>query len=195
MGPAAATTSGSATTYPPPSSPCVTPATIRLIFVCSSNVCRSPLAAAVAMSHVHALGLAGKVEVGSRGLTDHYSPWGTRSEPHMRQAAADASADERVLEHLSIHQAQPLQARQVADPHTYLFMATQRHAEWLRDEFDTAVVDQARRQGRVLLFRMDGKEVDDPWQSGQAVYHRVCREIMTEVPRSLDALFSSLRLR
>ncbi|WP_028661872.1 low molecular weight protein-tyrosine-phosphatase [Saccharomonospora saliphila] len=41
---------------------------LRIVFVCTGNICRSPMAASVFRQHLRAAGLDGEVEVASAGL-------------------------------------------------------------------------------------------------------------------------------
>ena len=46
---------------------------MRIIYICTSNVCRSPVAEALAKAYLEENKIEG-VEVVSRGLTDRYEP-------------------------------------------------------------------------------------------------------------------------
>jgi protein-tyrosine-phosphatase len=58
---------------------------MRIIYLCTSNVCRSPLAEAIARDYLQRHEVS-DVEVVSRGLTNRYSEWGSGAEPRMIEA-------------------------------------------------------------------------------------------------------------
>jgi len=45
---------------------------LRIAFVCTGNICRSPLAEALARHHLHAAGLGGRIAVDSYGTHDYH---------------------------------------------------------------------------------------------------------------------------
>ncbi len=60
-----------------------TPGPTRLLFVCSGNICRSPLAEAIFKSLVHDAGLASRFEVDSAGTHGYHE--GDRADPRTRE--------------------------------------------------------------------------------------------------------------
>lgn len=71
-----------------------------VLFVCLGNICRSPLAEAVARKHFNAAEL--DIEVASRGTGNWHV--GEQADPRMRAAAANAGYE------LEVHRAQQLSA-------------------------------------------------------------------------------------
>jgi protein-tyrosine phosphatase len=66
-------------------------ARIRVLFVCTGNICRSPTAEGVFRAMVEATGLAGAVEVDSAGTTDFHS--GEPPDARARMAALGRGID------------------------------------------------------------------------------------------------------
>lgn len=60
---------------------------LRVLFVCTANVCRSPLAEGLLRHRLRAMGLAGRVQVRSAGVA---ASRGQRPDPRMREMAAEA---------------------------------------------------------------------------------------------------------
>ena len=60
---------------------------IRVLMVCLGNICRSPTAEAMLRHHVHAAGLADRIEVDSAGTADYHvdSPPDRRAVAHGEQ--------------------------------------------------------------------------------------------------------------
>lgn len=76
--------------------------TMRLLFVCSGNTCRSPMAEALARSAFAAKGMEVYVESA-----------GTRAERGVSQLSVEAMAKRQL--HIADHQAQPFQPRWPTD--------------------------------------------------------------------------------
>ena len=68
--------------------------TLRIVFVCTGNICRSPTAEAVLRQMAAARGLADRVEVASAGLDDWHAgaPPDARSQAHARRRGYDLAA-------------------------------------------------------------------------------------------------------
>ena len=68
--------------------------TLRIVFVCTGNICRSPTAEGVLRRMAAARGLADQLEVGSAGLEGWHAgaPPDARSQAHARRRGVDLSA-------------------------------------------------------------------------------------------------------
>ena len=162
------------------------PLSLRLIYLCTSNVCRSPLAEAVAASIVASRGLGAQVEVLSRGLTDGYSRWGHPAEPRMCAAAAKLRLDAGTMARLAGHGSTLLTRAEAEDPRTLLFLVTAHHADWATDAVGADVMSAARAAGRVRLIDSAGGDVADPFFGGEEEYETVAAHVVSELPRTLD---------
>lgn len=59
----------------------------RILFVCTANICRSPIAEAVARRAIERAGLAGMIEVDSAGTSGGHA--GDAPDPRARKAASE----------------------------------------------------------------------------------------------------------
>ncbi|HYD57968.1 MAG TPA: low molecular weight protein-tyrosine-phosphatase [Burkholderiales bacterium] len=66
---------------------------MKVLFVCTGNICRSPTAAGVFADLVHRAGLGGTIEVESAGTHDYHvgSPPDLRAQDHARRRGYDLS--------------------------------------------------------------------------------------------------------
>jgi protein-tyrosine phosphatase len=142
---------------------------IRVVTVCTGNICRSPMAEQVLRAAFDDAGVGGEVELSSVGI----GPWHV-GEPMDRRAAATLSAHGYGTDHV---------ARQVDDDVVgadLLLAATADHARDLR----RAGADP----GRVRLLRSfdpaapDGAEVPDPYYGGDEGFDEVLAMIEAAAP-------------
>jgi protein-tyrosine phosphatase len=100
--------------------------TVRVLFVCLGNICRSPMAEAVFQRMVDNAGLSDRIQVDSAGTSAYHV--GEQAHPGTR----------RVLTHHGITyegRARQLRAEDALDEHTYLIAMDGDNAEELRDRF------------------------------------------------------------
>jgi protein-tyrosine-phosphatase len=142
----------------------------RVLFVCAGNICRSPLAEAIARRRAHERGL--QVEFESAGVSAYD---GDAAMPETLQVAREHGLD------LSDFAARSLTAHAVRGADLVLTMtASQR--------------DRARSLGarRALVVTElgsgSGRDVDDPYGCGVAAYRRAYDELEREIELALDAL-------
>jgi protein-tyrosine phosphatase len=146
---------------------------MKVLFVCTGNVCRSPTAAGVFAHFVRQAGLEGKIEVESAGTHDYHvgSPPDRRSQQHAAKRGYDLSA---------------LRARQVRrrDFEEFdLVVAMDRgHLEILRDNCPPA--QQAK-----LRMLIKGRDVPDPYYGGPDGFD----EVLDLVEAACLALLSEVR--
>jgi len=149
---------------------------MRVLFVCTGNICRSPTAAGVFAHLVRLAGLQEAVQVESAGTHDYHvgSPPDLRAQHHARQRGYDLSA---------------LRARQVRRrdfAEFDLIVAMDRgHLEILEDNCP----DEHRGKLRMLI---PGRDVPDPYYGGPEGFHRVldlvegaCLALLDEVKEEI----------
>lgn len=147
--------------------------TLSVLFVCSGNTCRSPLAEGMARQLVGARGL--DVVVGSAGT----SAW-------EGSPASDGSilvGLERALD-LSLHRARPLTRGLVSEAGLVLGMATQ-HVERALELGGTGktylLTDYARQQPT-------GRSIGDPFGGAVDGYRRMADELAAELALIVERL-------
>ncbi|MTD58109.1 protein tyrosine phosphatase [Amycolatopsis sp. RM579] len=146
---------------------------MHICFVCSGNICRSPMAALVVREHLRREGLADDVRVTSAGT----GPWHV-GEPADARALATLEAHGYGGEHI---------AAQVGAEHLdadLLLAADSGHVRELRRKLD----DPSRVH---LLREFDpsapaGAEVPDPYYGGDDGFDEVLAMIERTVPALLD---------
>nr|WP_207631216.1 low molecular weight protein-tyrosine-phosphatase [Actinopolyspora sp. BKK1] len=148
-------------------------------FVCTGNICRSPMAALVFGEHLRKAGLADRVEVSSAGT----GPWhvGESADPRASAVLADHGYP---TEHT---------AAQLDEHHLSADLLLAMDAGHLRVARD-AVADPNRVR---LLRSFDPKadewaEVPDPYFGGDRGFDRVMEMIEASVPGVLDWLRTHL---
>ena len=149
---------------------------MRVLFVCTGNICRSPTAAGVFAHFVREAGLEGRVHVESAGTHDYHvgeSP-DERAQEHARRRGYDLSA---------------LRARQVRkrDFHEFdlIVALDQGHLQILQDNCPPEHAQKLR-----LLVK--GRDVPDPYYGGPGDFERVldlvegaCLALLSEVREKL----------
>ncbi|MFR9729514.1 low molecular weight protein-tyrosine-phosphatase [Saccharopolyspora sp. MS10] len=146
---------------------------MHLSFVCTGNICRSPMAAVVFREHVRRAGLDERIEVSSAGT----GPW------HVGEGA-----DPRTLKVLADH-GYPTEhvAAQLGDEHLGADLVLAMDAGHLR-----VVRDALEEPERVRLLRSfdpasaEGAEVPDPYFGGDRGFEDVLAMIEASVPGLLD---------
>jgi len=147
------------------------------MFVCTGNICRSPLAHTVLEHMVNEKGLKEGVFIDSSGT----GAWhvGEKADPRMRQIALNHGI--RIT-----HRSQKLKYSDIADFHLLLVM----DHDNLRDALALCRSNDERK--KVRLFRdydTQGEgDVPDPWYGGMEgfeevwnIVHRVCENLIGRI--------------
>ncbi len=151
-----------------------------VIFVCTGNVCRSPMAAGLFFEKLVRQGMAEHVRVRSAGI------WALEGRP------ASAYSLQVMSEHdldISAHRGRNLTQADVDEAHLMLVM-TKRHAAIISRDFQ-------RTEGKVhLLSAMAGPDYDilDPYGGSLADYRSTSRELQDLIERGYQRIISILGL-
>jgi protein-tyrosine phosphatase len=151
-------------------------AELHVCFVCTGNICRSPMAALVFAEHLRRAGLDDRVRVTSAGI----GPW-----------HAGDPADSRAVRTLAAHRYPTKHvAAQVDERHLdadLLLAMDSGHRHALRD----LLAHQGSDLDRVRMFRSfdpdtDDLDVPDPYFGGRGDFAEVLTMIESAVPGLLD---------
>jgi protein-tyrosine phosphatase len=129
---------------------------MRICFVCSGNICRSPSAEIVMRALVVRAGLADEVEVCSAGIGDWHV--GERADPRSTEALTTRGYD------ASQHRARQFQ-REWFDDHDLVIAMDRSHLRDLRQMAGSARLDKVRL---LTSFGPDAtdEDVPDPYYGG-----------------------------
>jgi len=147
---------------------------LKVLFVCTGNICRSPTAEGVFLSSAKAAGLARHVRADSAGTTGYHR--GERPDPRAAAAARRRGYD------LS-----RLRARQVAprdfEEFDYLVAMDASHVAWLRSNSPV----EHRHKVRLLLDfapHLEHREVPDPYYGANEGFELVL-DLIEQATRGL----------
>lgn len=140
-----------------------------ILFVCTGNTCRSPLAEAVARQWIREEGLTGELFAASAGIA-------------AQDGGPLASETVRALEKLGIEHhgsAKAVSANMIRKADV-VFCMTEQHAEAARDLID----DDPDHQSKIS--RLDPEQdLEDPAGMGQNAYDRLAKQLQSLVPKRL----------
>jgi protein-tyrosine phosphatase len=136
---------------------------LRILFVCMGNICRSPTVEGMFRARLVESGLAGRYEVGSAGTHGYH----IGAPPDER---AQAAALRRGLD-LSALRARPVEPGDF-EAHDYIFAMDEDNLEWLKAE---SPAEHHRKLHLLLEFAtgVAGWNVPDPYYGGSLGFERV----------------------
>lgn len=139
---------------------------MRLLFVCTGNICRSPMAAGIARERLAAAGA--DVEIASAGT---HAVVGEGAAPSAVVAAREAGA--LILDHRGAQ----LDAEMLAS-FDHVYVMTANHLRAIRQRFGEV-------PDHVELLDPDGIEIADPYGQPPAAYRRVRDRIVEAIEARL----------
>ncbi len=142
-----------------------------LLFVCTGNTCRSPMAAAIARALIKERGLQTQLVARSAGV---FAAPGSPATPEAVDAVRTHGGS------LAGHESTPLTPQLLEDAE-HVFVMTASHLDAVR-ELAPETMD------RVELLDPEGVDIDDPIGQPAAVYERTAEQLRELVARRLDAL-------
>jgi protein-tyrosine-phosphatase len=145
-----------------------------ILFMCTSNTCRSPIAEAFAREYLKERGLKEKFDIASRGLSDQYEPPGSPASPQGVLVLRESYGLD-----ISCHRSKLLAASDVERAFA-LVCATDRHRRSIIQMFPECEM-------KVHLF---GRDIPDPWHQPANVYLACAKVIKTLTRKILENLLS-----
>lgn len=145
----------------------------QVLFVCTGNTCRSPLAAAVAQAWLDRQGIAAVAVSAGIGAEDD-----APASAGAREVAREAGLD------LETHRAQLLTRPQVLAADLVLTMGS-RH----RDFIGVLAPEAGSRVHPLRDYASGGgdtRDIEDPFGGGRTVYRQTLRELQPLVERALQ---------
>jgi protein-tyrosine-phosphatase len=143
----------------------------HLLFVCSGNICRSPLAEVMARAALQAAGVDAVVEsCGTAALS------GQRAENGAREAAIDAGLM------LESHRARPV-TRELVTGASLVVCVTDRHRDHVRQFFPN-------ERAKIVSFdELTGLgDIDDPYGGAAADYRALREQLGNGMPKIVERI-------
>ena len=143
-----------------------------IVFVCTSNTCRSPMAEGLARKYLKDNSLDGKYTVISRGLTDMYEPIGSQASNHgIHVMINDYNID------VSNHRSKLLNDIDMNDSYIVIAVSQSHYNEIIK-----------RYPNNINKVSKLSEDVMDPWHENVDVYQKTAfklsnliNDIMTKI--------------
>ncbi|BCX79059.1 low molecular weight protein-tyrosine-phosphatase [Campylobacter sp. 19-13652] len=146
----------------------------KIIFLCHGNICRSPVAEAVAKHEVAKAGLADKIEIHSAALSS--DEIGHTPDPRSLATLKSVGLDGLV----KTHRARQVQASELSDFDLFVVMDSN-NVRQFRSIFGTT---------EKMIKLLDDKDVDDPYYTLE--FDRTLNEIQAGVANLIQSLKANL---
>ncbi|MDN6302187.1 MAG: protein tyrosine phosphatase [Dermabacteraceae bacterium] len=156
---------------------------LRLLTVCTGNVCRSPAAAVMLRAAVEEAGLVGSIEVGSAGTS-----WEAEGMPmdDRTELALERAGYSRPFEHVArtLHLTEMLAWDLVLPMTADHAQRMRRMAEQAPEGTSPPEIRMWRRFEPGITPDMPATEiaVEDPWYEGQGAFDRTILQLRLSVP-------------
>lgn len=145
-----------------------------ILFVCTSNTCRSPIAEGFARQWLLQNGLDGYI-VSSRSLSTDYEPVGSPPNAHGKSLMMDLYGID-----ISMHRSQLLSDRDVENS-TFIIGVTKSHTAHISKRFTSS----PGLENKIIALNRD---IPDPWHADRSVYEECAVMLKESVERTLEAL-------
>lgn len=144
---------------------------IRILFVCTGNTCRSPMAEAILKSK----NIPG-MEVKSAGV---YAAGGQDASPHAKNVLTKNSISYH-------HSSTPLTEREVKWA-THIFTMTEGHKSMIMDAYPTAI-EKTFTLKEFIFADIKDRDISDPYGGSQKVYNETFQELSDLIERLIEKL-------
>jgi len=146
----------------------------KILFVCTSNVCRSPMAEFIGKVHAAEKGYT-NLHIYSRGLTDNYSHWGSPTNPK----AVDVCTELYGMD-CSGHESTLLLDEDL-EQCDVIFVVTGDHIRWIKHCVSKNCYDK-----NIHKLRSIGDDIPDPWFFSRPAYVDCAHMLKEQVGGSID---------
>jgi protein-tyrosine-phosphatase len=153
-----------------------------ITFVCSGNICRSPIAEGILKKKLDIDALKGKVEIDSAGTL------------HLPSSVASLKAVEVAAEHgvnIENHLSRPV-SRAIVDHANMILCLAENHYDYFNKNYPAYKDKIHLLKGFDNSDKFTGLSIDDPIGQSEEFYRRIYDEINQEIDRILPALIKNI---